>query len=138
MVIQRWQSVLLFFAGLAVCLFAFIPVCEIIVPDAIVNFSLRDVTPVLVIDLLTGLMLFIAIFLYKDLRLQKKITLISAFLDIIVIGVTAAFIATFDGKLGVVWNFACALPAVAFVLTVWAYYMMKADEKLLRSYDRIR
>lgn len=138
MVIQRWQSVLLFFAGLAVCLFAFLPVCEIIIPDEILEFSLRGLMPLLVIDMLAGLMLFISIFLYKDLRLQKRITLVSIFLTVIVIGVTAAVIATFDGELGVVWRPACALPVGAFVLSVWAYFMIKSDERLLRSYDRIR
>lgn len=138
MVIQRWQSVLLFFAGLAMCLFAFIPVCDIVFPDEVVSGALKNALPLFILDLLVGLLMFIAIFLYGDLKLQKKVVLIADLLLVVLIAGCALYYINVENAVGTVWNWSVVLPVLALILSVWGYRRIKADENTLRSYDRIR
>lgn len=142
MVIQRWQSVLLFFAGLAVCLFAFLPVCQIWINDLdSVVTSLKDALPLFILDLLIGLLLFISIFLYNNLKLQKRVIVISDILLIVLIAATYFYYGAYetsDGNVAYAWNWSVVLPFLALILSIWGYYRVKADENTLKSYDRIR
>ncbi len=138
MVIQRWQSVLLFLAGLAICLFAFIPVCDIVFPEEVVVVTLKSALPLFILDLLIGLILFIAIFLYSDLKLQKKTVVISNILLIVLIVGCVLYYIDMDNSDGAVLKWSVILPVLALALSVWGYRRIKADENTLKSYDRIR
>lgn len=138
MVIQRWQSVLLFLAGLAICFFGFIPVCDVMYPDSIVYVGLRQVLPLFILDMLIGLLLFIAIFLYHNLKLQKRVVVISIVLTVVLSVCVAFGMPNPEDALGRVWRNWIVLPIITIVLAEWGLIRIKKDEATLRSYDRIR
>lgn len=138
MVIQRWQSVLLFLAGLSMCLFAFLPLCDIIDKDILTIVKPINVLPVFIVSLLTGLLLFIAVFLFRVTHLQKQLSLAGIILNICVCAATVLYICNIDAQLGIIWNWSLCLPPVALVLTIWAIARIRHDENILKSYDRIR
>lgn len=138
MVIQRWQSVLLFFAGLAICLFAFLPVCDVVLPDEVVTAVLKNALPLFILDLLIGLLLFISIFLYGDLKLQKRVVVISDILIVVLMIGSLLYYNNVENSIGVLWSWYALLPVLALVLSIWGYRRIKADENTLKSYDRIR
>ncbi len=138
MVIQRWQSVLLFFAGLAICLFAFLPVCDVVLPDEVVPAVLKNALPLFILDLLIGLLLFISIFLYGDLKLQKRVVVISDILIVVLMIGSLLYYNNVENSIGVLWSWYALLPVLALVFSIWGYRRIKADENTLKSYDRIR
>jgi len=91
---------------------------------------------------LSAFIAFIQIFLFKNRKCQMKIGLINSFLIIlyyVTISVYAVVVGT--GKLGFQFEsirVAAIFPFVALILNVLAYMRIKADEKLVRSMDRIR
>lgn len=115
MVIQRWQSVLLLVAALCMGGAAIFP----------------EGPMYLVISILVAVLLFLAIFMFKNLRRQRLVTLIAALLIIVDAFVCAMSMAAYN-----VWPFVLML--VALVCAQWAYRRIGADDRLLRSADRIR
>ena len=93
-----------------------------------------------ILSLTTTVLLLIDIFLYRSLRLQKKVCLICWLLII-------ASVAT-CGCLGynavttmqqIDWSsLALVAPVFALFAAIMAYYRMKSDENKLRAADRIR
>ncbi|MCC8022163.1 MAG: DUF4293 domain-containing protein, partial [Akkermansia sp.] len=113
--IQRWQSVLLLVAALCM--------------GGAAIFTLGPMY--LVLSILVAVLLFLAIFMFKNLRRQRLMTLIAALLIIVV-----AFVAAMSMKEYNFWVF--ALELMALLCAQWAYRRIGADERLLRSADRIR
>lgn len=150
MVIQRWQSVLLLFAAVAMGIFSFSEISQIIVSDSVYNQSVMGITdesnPVhsistyyfFALSLLTSLLSVLSIFLFKNLSLQKKICKVNMLLYVVAY-VVAGIIAytSFAGE-EVSWNYTIAYPIIAFVFTLFAHRQIVKDENKLRSYDRIR
>lgn len=153
MVIQRWQSVFLLIAAIAMALFCFMPAVRFTTPDGIFTMtscgiSAADGTCVqcsiiyVIVNSLIALLTFITIFLFKDLKLQMKITGISLLLTITSIitfiiltkmssaNLAASTIELLYGKL--------ALPVITLLGQWLAYRGMARDRKKLASYDRIR
>jgi len=98
---------------------------------------LSDTPVLLVVDILVCILLLISIFTFKNLRLQKKITLLSAVLMVglgVGVGIylyrnaPCASLEFFGGMTFLV-------PAVIFALL--AYRGMTHDQKLLRNSDRL-
>ncbi len=132
MVIQRWQSVLLFLATVFMVLLCVLPLgcgvsCEMN-PESVTFVKAVDVLPLLIVGVVTAVLLFISIFLYKNLDLQKRTIVASC---ILIVG--SMIIAAITG----LWlSFVYTVPAL--LASVWAYVRVGADQKLLRSYDRLR
>lgn len=131
MVIQRWQSVLLFIATLLVGALLVFPIGEMadgMNPESSTPMYAIDVLPMFILTCLIFVLLLVDIFLYKNLRLQKQVALVS-----VVLMVVAAVIGGLHGS-------TTSIIAMVFAatMTVGAYLRMKADERLLKSYDRIR
>lgn len=111
--------------------------------DNTVATSTIDTWPVAIIIALAGVMSFLAIFAYKNRRRQIKICMLSGMFMLLFYPI--AFIywwfeknmlateATFP-SLGAVLIF----PLVAIILNMMAVRSIKADERLVRSADRIR
>ncbi|MCC8176160.1 MAG: DUF4293 domain-containing protein [Bacteroidales bacterium] len=115
MVIQRWQSVLLLVAALCMGGAAIFPLGPMF----------------LVISILVAVLLFLAIFMFKNLRRQRLVTLISSLLIIV-----TAFVGVMSMPAFCFWPLLLML--VALVCAAWAYRRIGADDRLLRSADRIR
>lgn len=97
---------------------------------------------VFVIGGLCAFLSFIEIFLYKKRKTQMKIGIANTFL-IVFYYITIASYAILVGvdKLGFHYHsigIAAIIPFIALFFNVLAYLRIKADEKLVRSMDRIR
>lgn len=135
MVINRWQSVFLFISGVMMGLAAILPIgFEFGYADGdpapITTHTIHaiDVLPIFIIVILAAINLFLDIFLYKNFRLQKMVNLFGI-LYIVVAAVIAAIVGC---HLEYIYS------GVALIFAVWARARINHDEKLLKSYDRIR
>ena len=141
MVIQRWQSVWLLFAAILVAIFCFMPVAVITDTSAGLpaDLTMADFPVIAVVNSLVALLLFIAIFLYKNTRVQKTVTLLSMLLICVVAAVTAFL--TFSGNdeaTRIEIGGSVVLLVGALVFAAMAYRGIRHDEKLLRAADRLR
>ena len=131
MVIQRWQSVFLLIGAIAMGLFAFLGTVCIGVTDGMVCWHSLDCIPLFILNCATALVAFINIFLFNNLKMQKRVAMIAAFMSVMSLDqiVEAGTVA---------WRWTIGLPVVAVIFFIWANRRMRADERLLKSYDRIR
>jgi hypothetical protein len=81
-----------------------------------------------------------AIFLYKKIKLQKSVTLMVIAFSLCLLIMMAYYWYTISHKFGgvPVPGIKMAFPPVIFVLAIMAYRGMVKDERLLKSYDRLR
>lgn len=140
MVIQRIQSLFLLIAGVLMALVCFVvPVAQgEDAEGALLTVHIYDMLPVLVLNLLTAILLLIAIFLYHNLNLQIKVTRISIVL--ILISAAVEFIALYSqvGDLKIQWIGSAIMLGCAFILAILGLRGIISDKKLLSSYDRLR
>ena len=155
MVIQRWQSLLLFVTAALMACFTFIPFAQITTTDYTFNLSglgfyqagspTDGAAPIVehtwyffMMSITTIVLLLIDIFLYSNLRLQMRVCLV-ALLFVVAdtcVGGLLGFCGI-DG--GSVWfNTVSLCPFIAIFSTIFAYYRMKADYSLLKAADRLR
>lgn len=138
MVIQRWQTVYLLIAAICMGLASFLSLgTGLAGNNEIVNYSAFNFLPLFIINILVTALLFIDIFLYKNLHHQKKVALVNILLEIVSIVITA-ILASFPSGPIEAMSWTATLPVVALILTILARSRMSADERLLKSYDRIR
>lgn len=156
MVIQRWQSLLLLAAAVIMGCFTFLPIAQINTADytyclSSVGFAVESESPngsavgvaaytwyFFAISLMSVLLIFINIFLFSNLKRQKRMCLISA-LFIIAAFATEISLAlnTFDNY-EISWNFMMFSPLAAMLAVIVAYWLISKDDKTLRAVDRIR
>lgn len=137
MVIQRWQSVFLLLSAVMMGIFTFTPFAQVSIDNTTLCISSHNSSiPYLVLNILIDILTLISIFLYKNLKQQKSITLITILLTIASI-VSGILLAKSIGS-DVNWNWTCCLPILSIILLFMAHSRMRADERLLKSYDRIR
>jgi hypothetical protein len=147
--IQRIQTVLLFLTTILAALF----LSGIILTFADGSLlSLKGISdssnvgmnvdlPILtVILLLVPFVSFVTIFLYKNRRLQMKLTIVLIILIILEIAVVAYYsytlIVAHNTELGP--GAKMILPPVMLILAILAYRGIRKDENLVKSYDRLR
>lgn len=135
MVIQRWQSVFMFVAALLMVAVNFMSWGII---DGTVTVTPADIPVMLVINILTAVMLVIAIFMYRNMSLQKTLTRISALFVVAsaLVGGMAIYNNEYDGVVnfhGGIWAMVAAM-----IFIVMAIVRIGSDERLLKSADRIR
>jgi peptidoglycan/LPS O-acetylase OafA/YrhL len=102
------------------------------------DFDILDNWSMLVLFLGAGLLLFVAIFLYKNRPTQLKLALVSILL--IVGGAVAGGILLSQSAAAdqAQLSFGIALPFLAIVFSLLARRGIYQDEKLVRSADRLR
>ena len=140
MVIQRWQSVLLLVAVVLMCIFCATPYARTTAVETAVSTPVyaADAPVFLILNIAIAVILFIAIFLFKNLRLQMRVTLISIVL-IVASMLTCAILMTVntpDAEL--IWTGGVVLLIAALICAVFGLRFMRKDHNLLRSYDRLR
>lgn len=142
MVIQRWQSVFLLLAAIFMALFTFTSFASVTGADAAaVDISPKDFPVYLVLNLLTTTLLLISIFLYRNLKLQKKVTKLSILLlfgsavtgAVLMYGPNAP-----EGDVAPVVAGGVLLLVGAIVFAILALRGIKKDQNTLASYDRLR
>ena len=138
MVIQRWQSVFLLLGAIAMAIFCFVPMGSFSDGDSVINLMPVDYPVFLTVNILVAVLLFIAIFLFKNTRRHKTVTLVSMLL-IATSAVTGGFLIYGDSRgAEIEWLGGVILLVITLVFALAAYRGISHDERLLRSYDRIR
>jgi len=140
MVIQRWQSLFLLVAVIIMGCLCFSPLAVVPASQSVAESTiyLSDYIVLMVVDILVSALLFISIFLFKDLKLQMKVTLLSIVL-ICVLAVGGGFYLWHNSPDAVIeLSGAALLLLLAAIFAVCAYRFMRRDYRLLRSVDRFR
>ena len=156
MVIQRWQSVMLLITVALMACFTFFSLGQLQTPDYSLNFNtigfsvegtstgdsasgyLVHTWFLFIVSLMSFIIPFITIFLYKNLPLQKRMCLIE-----ILFILSAICIAGWEGYRGIegyycAWSSLALAPFLALILMIMAWTLINKDHKLLKSVDRIR
>lgn len=144
--IQRIQTIFLFLAsaaafGALAFPFASHPdqVAGTVFADSVYNAT--DRISVLILLALTGILTFASILLFKNRRLQMRMTIIAFFVNLlaIIIGVVV-FIQDSPQVDNDVLSVGMGLflPVITFFFTLLAYRFIHLDEKKVRSMDRLR
>lgn len=152
MVIQRWQSVFLLLAAVAMAFFCFMPNAEFITADTVLTWRPLGLTSsagqcaggtlaYFIVNCVITLLIIIDIFLFKNLRRQMTVALVCAALEfascitwfVCVLIFTERFAAT-----GVEWLPGIILLAASLLMILFAYHFMGKDRRKLAHYDRLR
>ena len=140
MVIQRWQSVYLLLAIFAMILLFIRPFGLVANPslETPVELVSLDYPIFLTVNILVTVLLLIDIFLFKNLKHQRLVAAVCILL-ILTSSVTAFLIISGAGEFSrIAWTGAPVGLVCALICTIFARYRMGQDEKLLKSYDRLR
>lgn len=156
MVIQRWQSLLLLIAVVCMGCFSFLSLGQIQLPDYTLNFTALGFSYegeavngalsgyayntwiLFILSILSALMALIAIFTFKNLKLQKRVILIDILLIAVTIGLAAYYGYNGFDNGSISWSSLVCAPFISLVAAVMAYNRICADDRLLRSADRLR
>lgn len=138
MMIQRMQSLYLLAAAIMMGFFCNSTIGTYQAEEAISQIRPLDYPVFLIVNIVIAVLLFIAIFLYKNTRRQKTVTLVSMLL-IAASSASGGFI-IYSGHEGAAIELTGGLILLigALILTLGAYRGIRHDEKLLRDSDRIR
>lgn len=145
MVLQRWQTVFLFLAAVAMAVFTFMPVMEFATEQGNLTLSALGCGEsgvnnylLLTIDCLVVVMLIIAIFKFRNLKLQQRLCKINILLIVaLIIAIGVLWFMQRSQSIAVL-SLWVILPFVAIFFTLWANGRIKADRKLLSDSERIR
>lgn len=147
--IQRIQSIYLFFASALMAVINYLPLAEFNINNQektlFTTFGIGNgiitTYPIAVIAILSAILSFIAIFMYKNRIRQIKIASISLFMSLMFYAVFIMYwwfskdaLASQETSI----SYGLVTPAIAVILNFLAVKAIKADEKLVRSADRIR
>ena len=145
MVLQRWQTVFLLLAAIAMAVFTFMPVMGLVTDNGNITLSAMGCAEggvsslgLLVMDCLVVLLSLVTIFKYRDLKLQQRLCKVIIMLLIVIIVDIAVMWLMQRGQAIAVLTPWVALPFVALFFTIWARGRIKADRKLLSDSERIR
>lgn len=141
MVIQRIQTLFLLLAVVFMAMFCLTPFATLDCAESAESWApvfVKDAPVFMVLNLVIAVLLFLGIFMFKNLRQQMKVTLVSIVLICASI-VTFGFV-LFVGMPGahIIWTGGVLLLVAALICALFAYRGMKKDHKLLTSYDRLR
>lgn len=143
--IQRIQSLWLLLAAIAAFLSLTLPfynIVSIVQPDALTSggapnddYTGASNVPILLLTIITGLLSFVTIFLYKNRSLQLKLTVGSL---ILVVGIIALYFLEMrkdsNARISLFCIVTIVIPALLFLAARGIYN----DNKLVKSADRLR
>lgn len=141
MVIQRIQTVYLLLAAIVTAVFAFVPVINVLNPDGVVEISFNSLhfgAWTMVLEMLIVILAIIAIFKYRDLKSQIRLTNVLMLLIVTLIIVIAIMMWVLHDKLIMQFTPYIVMPFVALILVWLAKKGIKHDKKLLADSERIR
>ena len=144
--IQRIQTIYLLLAVIVMITLNWLPLAYLgdlkFLTYGIYNASLSITTyPIAVTVIASTILVAIAIFMYKNRMKQTKVVALSIFLDVMFYPIFTTYLWYSKEALMNIDNsfsFALIIPAISIILKALANKAIKADEKLVRSADRIR
>ena len=90
-------------------------------------------------NIVVALLLFLSIFMYKNTRRQKTLTLISMLLIVVIMATEGLLLYNWNNVYGgIEWLGSIFLLLAALVFALLAYCGISHDEKLLKAADRLR
>lgn len=133
----------LFIAAVLVGVFCFLPMAivsgEPLDPNSATFIAPKDLPVFLIVNIVVAVLLLLSIFLYKNTRRQKTLTLVSMLLIVVLMAVESFVLFGWDSSAGrVEWLGSIFLLIGALFFALLAYRGISADEKLLKSADRLR
>lgn len=150
MVIQRLQTLYLVLAIVLVSVFFYVPFGYTTVADVADGVSVLEplragqFTGLVVPMALTLVLMAVAIFMFKKMATQKLMVLVSALLTVVSMGVVVyVMVSGFSDTntqvtMTSVWGGGGLLLVGALIAQMAAYNGISSDQRLLRSYDRLR
>ena len=145
--IQRIQSIFLLLAAAASFALYGIPFAS--TPTKTIDneifadqvFNLQDHIGLIIFFSLSGALALVSIFLFRNRRLQMRMTIFTVVALIVGIAFGLIYYVQNTGGLGDVAvndRFGMYLPIIALIFTFLAYRYINKDEKLVKSMDRLR
>lgn len=131
MVLQRWQTVMLLFALALMVVFILTPMAYLGATPVYV----WENTGFFILNLVIGALILIDIFLYKNLKLQMTVALISILLLAVSVGLGCV---VYTGPDLSFTFFGVPFTVAALVMTWFARRFMAKDRRLLAAADRLR
>ena len=156
MVIQRWQSLILMLVTALMACFTFMSLGQVQLTDYSLNFTtlgftyegeVTDAAPsgyyahtwiFFIVSMLSFILPFIAIFMFRNMKLQKTICLLEVLLILSLAAIGCAYGYYYFDDATVSWSSLIIAPLLAFIADILAYNRICADQKLLRAADRLR
>jgi len=161
--LQRIQTIFVFFALVAGILIFFFPVATYISDTNYLTFFIHTMTdmapdpftemssgvtqfgqwftlPLAAGQFLIIVLLFYTIFKFKKRTLQIRLNLLSIFLNVLLVGGVFYYTTMIEEKTGAVsdYGLAAIFPLIAIILLFIANFYIRKDEKLIRSSNRLR
>jgi glucan phosphoethanolaminetransferase (alkaline phosphatase superfamily) len=155
MVLQRWQSVYLLLAAIAIAIYSFLPVAMFNADGSVYTLKVLSLTSqtgnaaaltlsnfwgLISFNVLIVLIAIIAIFKFKNLKQQKKlavVVIVFSAVMLISMGIMAFAIKnTLNSDMQIL--VANCLPIISIIFTSLAIHGINKDQKVLNSYDHIR
>lgn len=130
---------MLLIAAILIGVFCFTPFATVTAEGAHpTSLFVKDAPALLIINIVIAVLLVITIFMYRNLKQQMKMTILSIVL-ICASMVTSGFVMAvgFENATPVLFGGVVIL-VLALLFALLAYRGMKRDHKLLRSMDRLR
>jgi len=145
--IQRIQTLWLALAGVAGFMTYKLPLWKGVQANGTVQEFLGPQSLILfALIVIACLLSFTAIFLFKNRKLQKQLTLLAFLLTLIIVPLEYFMVESFKSaqqEKGVTftqnfWLIGAILPILMVILLFLAYRGIRRDEKLIKSLDRLR
>ena len=139
MQIQRIQTLFLLIAVVLMAVFCFTPFAETALGDGSMNkVFAKDAPVLLIVNACIAVLLFVNIFMYKNLRQQMRVTLLSIMLMVCSTATCLIVATTGMPDTQLIWTGGVVLVVIALVCAIAAYRYMLRDKRKLASYDRLR
>jgi tellurite resistance protein TehA-like permease len=141
--IQRIQSVWLLLAGIAGLMTYQLPLWSGTLADKTIrNFTGAESLLLFALIILTCILAFVTIFLYKNRKNQKNFALFGLLLSIGIIALEYFKVEDYKkGLLNIVegsWKFGALMPVLMVIFFFLAYQGIRNDEKMIKSLERLR
>ncbi|MBD5283690.1 MAG: DUF4293 domain-containing protein [Bacteroides sp.] len=156
MVIQRVQSLLLLVAAVVMAWFSCVTVGQVNTADFTLNFFplgfefegtydnpaysgwYAYTWSFFILGLISAVIPFIAIFSYRNLKLQMRLCLITCLLLCATVAVGANYGYNFVEGGTITWNQMAFAPLLAFCAAILAWTRIRSDKRRIEAADRIR
>ena len=136
--IQRIQSIYLFLSAAAAGLFSFLPLGTDETPDPDLQITASLFLPLLIIGIVVAVFSLLNIFLFKNRTLQMNVCRLALVLTVALVGLGAYFLYFNTGSRIELPGVGVIMPLFTLVFSFLALKKIGADEKLVRSADRLR
>jgi len=140
--IQRIQSLWLLLAGVAGLLTYRMPLWSGKLQDgSIRQFLGSENLALYAIIVLTCILGFVAIFLFRNRKTQKNLTMLGVLLSIGIIALEYFTVADYKKSMNFMessWRIGAIMPILMVIFFYLAYQGIRSDEKLIKSVDRLR